>query len=55
MEIRNMDNRLVCVLSEDKKVIEVRIRGYITYFWANADGTLNYRNEKVLQNQKLAK
>ena len=47
MEIRNLNNKLICILSEDKKFLEVCIRGCLTRFWANPDGTLSFSNKKV--------
>lgn len=43
-EVRNLNNKRVCDVSEDRKVVEIVIKGCKTRITANPDGTLNIEN-----------
>lgn len=40
-EVRNLNNKRVCDLSSDRRVIEIRLKNCLTRITANPDGTLN--------------
>lgn len=40
-EVRNLNNKRVCDLSTDRRVIEIRLKNCLTRITANPDGTLN--------------
>ena len=46
-EVRNLNGKRVCDMSQDRKVIEIAQKGCLTRITANPDGTLNIEN--VLQ------
>lgn len=46
-EIRNLSGKRVCDVSEDRRVVIIRIRDCITMISANADGTLKIEQDKV--------
>lgn len=41
---KNDGDKRVCDLSDDRKVILIEHRGYVTKITANLDGTLNIEN-----------
>lgn len=45
-EVRNINNKRICDISNDKKVIEICLKGCLTIITANSDGTLNIINKK---------
>lgn len=45
-EIRNLNGKRVCDISNDGKVILIVVKGCITRITANADGTLKYEHLK---------
>ena len=46
-EIKNLDNKRVCDISADAKIIEIRRKDCITRVKANLDGTLSIEQERV--------
>ena len=40
-EVRNINNKRICDISKDKKVIEICLKDCLTIITANPDGTLN--------------
>jgi len=47
-EVTNLDNKRVCDISSDDKVIEIRKKDCITRIKANPDGTLTVNHERKL-------
>jgi len=43
-EVRNLKDKRVCDISDDKKVIEIVNKGCLTRITANPDGTLKVEN-----------
>lgn len=46
-EIRNLNNKRVCDISKDQKVIEIVQQGCLTRITANPDGTLKVENIRL--------
>jgi hypothetical protein len=46
-EVRNINNKRICDISSDKKVIEIRLKDCLTLITANTDGTLNITHECI--------
>lgn len=46
-EVTNLDNKRICDVSTDLRVIEIRRKDCITKITANPDGTLNITNERI--------
>ena len=46
-EIRNIDNKRIFDMSDDGRVIYIRIKGCETTITANPDGTLNVTHKKI--------
>ena len=46
-EVTNLDNKRVCDVSTDLRVIEIRRKECITRITANLDGTLNITHECI--------
>jgi hypothetical protein len=44
-EVTNLDQKRICDISDDKRVIEIRKKGCVTQITANADGTLSVIHE----------
>lgn len=44
-EVRNINNKRICDISKDKKVIEICLKDCLTIITANPDGTLNITHE----------
>jgi hypothetical protein len=44
-EVRNINNKRICDISKDKKVIEICLKGCLTIITANPDGTLNITHQ----------
>ena len=42
--VKNLNDKRVCDISNDRKVVEIVQKGYVTRITANADGTLNIEN-----------
>lgn len=47
MKILNLNQKRVCDLSDDKKVIRIRKGDCVTYIHANRDGTLSCVHRRV--------
>lgn len=45
-EIRNADNRLVCLLDESSDIIVIKLKGYETRIVRKSDGTYQISNTK---------
>lgn len=45
--VKNLNDKRVCDISNDRKVVEIVQKGYITRITANADGTLNIENSII--------
>lgn len=46
-EVKNLDQKRVCDVSTDARVIEIRRKECITRITANPDGTLNITHEHI--------
>ncbi|MGI6737789.1 MAG: hypothetical protein ACOX54_00050 [Christensenellales bacterium] len=46
-EVRNINNKRICDISNDQKVIEIRLKNCLTIITANPDGTLNITHEFI--------
>ena len=46
-EVINLDNKRICDISTDAKIIEIRRKGCITRVKANPDGTLSIEQERL--------
>ena len=46
-EVKNLNGKRICDISNDRKVVEIVRKGYITRITANADGTLNIENSVI--------
>ena len=46
-EVRNINNKRICDISKDKKVIEICLKDCLTIITANPDGTLNITHEFI--------
>ena len=46
-EVTNLDNKRVCDISTDAKVIEIRRKDCITRIKASPDGTLLIHHERI--------
>ena len=46
-EVENFDEKRVCDISDDKRVIEIRRKDCITRIKANPDGTLDVTQDYV--------
>ena len=46
-EVRNINNKRICDISNDKKVVEIRLKDCLTIITANPDGTLNISHEFI--------
>lgn len=44
-EVRNINNKRICDISKDKKVIEICLKNCLTIITANPDGTLNITHQ----------
>ncbi|MDD2477289.1 MAG: hypothetical protein PHI32_15430 [Dysgonamonadaceae bacterium] len=44
-EVRNINNKRICDISKDKKVIEICLKDCLTIITANPDGTLNITHQ----------
>jgi hypothetical protein len=44
-EVRNINNKRICDISKDKKVIEICLKDCLTIITANLDGTLNITHQ----------
>ena len=44
----NLDNKRICDISQDKKVIEIRLKDCVTRITANPDGTLNIIHKREI-------
>jgi hypothetical protein len=44
-EVRNINNKRICDISNDQKVIEIRLKNCLTIITANPDGTLNITHQ----------
>lgn len=44
-EVRNINNKRICDISKDKKVIEIYLKDCLTIITANPDGTLNITHQ----------
>lgn len=40
-EVKNLNNKRICDISNDQKVIEICLKDCLTIITANPDGTLN--------------
>ena len=45
-EVRNINNKRICDISSDKKVIEIYLKDCLTTITANPDGTINIIHER---------
>lgn len=43
-KFKNLNNKRVCDISTDRKVVEINQKGFITRITANSDGTLKVEN-----------
>ena len=46
-EVKNLDKKRVCDISDDHKIVEIRLKDCITIVTANPDGTLDVKHERV--------
>lgn len=46
-EVTNLNNKRVCDVSTDLRVIKIRRKDCITRITANPDGTLNIAHERI--------
>lgn len=44
-EVRNINNKRICDISKDKKVIEICLKDCLTIITGNPDGTLNITHQ----------
>ena len=47
IEVRNINNKRICDISNDHKVIEIRLKNCLTIITANPDGSLNITHERI--------
>ena len=45
--VENLDQKRVCDISVDKRIVEIRKKNCITRIQANADGTLDIAHERI--------
>lgn len=46
---KNSGDKRVCDVSDDKKIVEISMKGYTTRITANPDGTLNIQNVPIMK------
>lgn len=46
-EVRNINNKRICDISNDSKVVEIRLKDCLTIITANPDGALNITHEFI--------
>ena len=46
-EVTNLDQKRVCDISTDAKIVEIRKKDCITRITANSDGTLSITHERT--------
>ena len=51
-EVRNIDNKRIFDMSDDNRVIYIRIKGCETKITANPDGTLKVTHTKISKENK---
>lgn len=44
-EVRNTNNKRICDISNDKKIIEIYLKDCLTTITANPDGTFNITHQ----------
>jgi len=47
-EVMNLDQKRICDISTDAKVIEIRKKDCVTKITANPDGTLEITHERII-------
>jgi len=46
-EVRNLNNKRVADISEDRRFLVIVEKGYVTHITANPDGTLNITHDRI--------
>lgn len=46
-EIRNLDEKLVCLIDDESGTVEIKLKGCITLIKVNKDGTTKIINRKT--------
>ena len=46
-EVKNLEGKRICDVSNDARVVEIRRKDCITRITANPDGTLNVTQERI--------
>ncbi|MDR0286189.1 MAG: hypothetical protein LBI03_00535 [Clostridiales bacterium] len=46
-EVKNLDHKRVCDISNDQKTVEIHKKNCITRITVNSNGTLNIINERI--------